>query len=208
MLDRDQLDRLVLYYFCAPKERIRGVHRCDLRPASPAASLPSQQLLSPHANRERRESPELARRRIRHQGDVSPQCIGGFGQQRLSYPARGTKSPSNTANARSALLSSSARASDAPDSRGKPRKVAGSEGRPKNRGVSESAGGTRPRARPTQNFHSEAFTASFSRTSPTQPSTSNGGGRSLGMPDGPVSFRRRNTKAKAQSPASGRPEEE
>ncbi|KAF1521857.1 TRAF-type zinc finger domain-containing protein 1, partial [Eudyptula minor] len=39
-------------------------HRCDLRPASPAASLPSQQLLSPHANRERRESPELARRRI------------------------------------------------------------------------------------------------------------------------------------------------
>ncbi|KAF1455464.1 TRAF-type zinc finger domain-containing protein 1, partial [Spheniscus demersus] len=43
-------------------------HRCDLRPASPAASLPSQQLLSPQANRERRESPELARRRIRHQG--------------------------------------------------------------------------------------------------------------------------------------------
>ncbi|KAM6241790.1 TRAF-type zinc finger domain-containing protein 1 [Spheniscus humboldti] len=183
-------------------------HRCDLRPASPAASLPSQQLLSPQANRERRESPELARRRIRHQGDVSPRCIGGFGQQRLSYPAGGTKSLSNTANARSAPLSSSARASDAPDSRGKPRKVAGSEGRPKNRGVSESAGGTRPRARPTQNFHSEAFTSSFSRTSPTQPSTSNGGGRSLGMSDAPVSFRRRNTKAKAQSPASGQPEEE
>ncbi|XP_076209092.1 TRAF-type zinc finger domain-containing protein 1 isoform X2 [Aptenodytes patagonicus] len=144
-------------------------HRCDLRPASPAASLPSQQLLSPQANRERRESPELARRRIRHQGDVSPQCIGGFGQQRLSDPAQGTKSLSNMANAGSAPLSSSARASDAPDSRGKPRKVAGSEGRPKNRGVSESAGGTRPRARPTQNFHSEAFTSSFSRTSPTQP---------------------------------------
>ncbi|NXS46084.1 TRAD1 protein, partial [Balaeniceps rex] len=43
-------------------------HHCDLRPASPAASFPSQQLLSPQANRERRESPELARRRIRHQG--------------------------------------------------------------------------------------------------------------------------------------------
>ncbi|NXU28546.1 TRAD1 protein, partial [Thalassarche chlororhynchos] len=43
-------------------------HHCDLRPGSPAASFPSQQLPSPQANRERRESPELARRRIRHQG--------------------------------------------------------------------------------------------------------------------------------------------
>ncbi|NXC73416.1 TRAD1 protein, partial [Anhinga anhinga] len=43
-------------------------HHCDLRPARPAASFPSRQLLSPQANRERRESPELARRRIRHQG--------------------------------------------------------------------------------------------------------------------------------------------
>ncbi|NXJ33321.1 TRAD1 protein, partial [Ciconia maguari] len=43
-------------------------HHCDLRPASPAASFPSQQLLAPQANGERRESPELARRRIRHQG--------------------------------------------------------------------------------------------------------------------------------------------
>ncbi|NWQ85032.1 TRAD1 protein, partial [Burhinus bistriatus] len=43
-------------------------HHCDLRPASPAASFPPQQLLCPQANRERRESPELARRRIRHQG--------------------------------------------------------------------------------------------------------------------------------------------
>ncbi|NXT51541.1 TRAD1 protein, partial [Pluvianellus socialis] len=43
-------------------------HHCDLRPASPAGSFPPQQLLSPQANRERRESPELARRRTRHQG--------------------------------------------------------------------------------------------------------------------------------------------
>ncbi|NXR02378.1 TRAD1 protein, partial [Sagittarius serpentarius] len=43
-------------------------HHCDLRPTSPAASFPSRQLLSPQANGERRESPELARRRIRHQG--------------------------------------------------------------------------------------------------------------------------------------------
>ncbi|XP_075372124.1 TRAF-type zinc finger domain-containing protein 1 isoform X1 [Mycteria americana] len=181
-------------------------HHCDLRPASPAASFPSQQLLSPQANGERRESPELARRRIRHQGDVSPRCTEGFGQQRLSYPARGTKSMNSMANTRNAPLSSSARGSDAPNLRGKPSKAAGGEGRPKNRGTSESAGGTTPRARPTQNFHSEAFTSSFSRTSPAQPSTSDGEGRSLGTSSGPVGFRRRNTKAKAQSPASGHPE--
>ncbi|KFV55021.1 TRAF-type zinc finger domain-containing protein 1, partial [Gavia stellata] len=171
-------------------------HHCDLRPASPAASFPPQQLLSPQDNRERRESPERARRRIRHQGDVSPRCIEGFGQQRLSYPARGTKPLSNMANTRNPPLSSSARASAAPDLRGKPRKAAGSEGRPKNRGASESAGGTTPRARPARNFHSEAFTSSFSRTSPTQPSPSNGGGRSLGTSDGPVGCRRRNAKVR------------
>ncbi|KAM9259873.1 TRAF-type zinc finger domain-containing protein 1 isoform 2-T2 [Cariama cristata] len=181
-------------------------HHCVLRPASPAASFPSRQLLSPQANRERRESPELARRRIRHQGDVPPQCTEGFGQQRLSCPARGTKSLSNTTNARNAALSSSARAPDAPDSRRKPRKVAGNEGRPKNKGASASAGGTTPHARPAQNFPSEAFTSSSSRTSPAQPSTSNRGGRSLGMSDVPVGVRRRNTMAKAQSPAAGQPQ--
>ncbi|KFQ76427.1 TRAF-type zinc finger domain-containing protein 1, partial [Phaethon lepturus] len=182
-------------------------HHCDLRPASPAASFPPQHLLSPRDNRERSEAPELAWRQDGHQGDVSPWCTEGFGQQNLSYPARATKSLSNTANARNMPLSSSARASDAPASRGKPRKVAGNEGRSKDRGTSESAGGTTPCARPTWNFHAEAFTSSFSRTSPTQASTGNGGGRSLRLSDVPVGFRRRNTKAKAQSPASGYPEE-
>ncbi|XP_010078252.1 PREDICTED: TRAF-type zinc finger domain-containing protein 1, partial [Pterocles gutturalis] len=182
-------------------------HHCDLRPASPAASSPPRQLLSPQANRERREAPELALRRIRHQGDVSPRRIEGFGQQRLSNAARGTKSLNNVANARNTPLSSSMRANNAPDARGKPRKVAGNEGRPKNRGGSETADGTTPRARPTQNLHSEAFTSSFSRTSATQLSTSNAGGRSLGLSHTPVSFRRRNTKAKAQSPASDYPEQ-
>ncbi|NXJ82843.1 TRAD1 protein, partial [Trogon melanurus] len=43
-------------------------HHCDLRPASPAASFPSRQPLSPQAHGEKRESPELPRRRLRHQG--------------------------------------------------------------------------------------------------------------------------------------------
>ncbi|NWW87009.1 TRAD1 protein, partial [Rhynochetos jubatus] len=43
-------------------------HHCDLRPASPAASFTPRQLLSRQDKRERKEAPELARRRIRHQG--------------------------------------------------------------------------------------------------------------------------------------------
>ncbi|XP_051489508.1 TRAF-type zinc finger domain-containing protein 1 isoform X1 [Apus apus] len=182
-------------------------HHCDLRPASPAARAPAQQLLPLQNNRERRESPELARRRLRHQGDVSARSTEGFEQQRLSCPAQGAKSLSNAANTRNVLLSSSARARDAPDVRGKPRKGPGSEGRAKNRGTSESAGGTTPHARPARNTDSEGFTSSFSRTPPTQPSSSNGGGRSLGMSDVPAGSRRRSTKAKAQSPAPDYPEE-
>ncbi|NXX14430.1 TRAD1 protein, partial [Podargus strigoides] len=43
-------------------------HHCDLRPASPAASSPSQHLPAPQSNGERRAAPELARRHSRHQG--------------------------------------------------------------------------------------------------------------------------------------------
>ncbi|XP_068268992.1 TRAF-type zinc finger domain-containing protein 1 isoform X2 [Nyctibius grandis] len=177
---------------------------CALRPASPAASVPAQQLLALRDNRERSKAPELARRQLRHQGAVSPRCTEGFGQQRLNCPARGTKSLSNVANARNAPLSSSARASAAPASGGKPGKVAGSEGRPKNRGASESAGGTTPCVRPIWNFQSAAFTSSISRTSSTQPSTSNKGGRNPGTSQGAV--RRRSTEAKAQTRAPDHPE--
>ncbi|KAF4790541.1 TRAF-type zinc finger domain containing 1 [Turdus rufiventris] len=42
-------------------------HHCDLRPASPTGDIPAQELpAQPHGDR--RESPEPARRRIRHQG--------------------------------------------------------------------------------------------------------------------------------------------
>lgn len=104
-------------------------------------------------------------------GDVSPRCIEGFRQQRLSCPARGNRALSNAANGRNAPLTSSGtvRTGDALNSRGKPRKVAGNEGRLKNRGAGEPAGGATQRVRPTQNLHSETFTSSLSRTSPVQP---------------------------------------
>lgn len=183
-------------------------HHCDLRPASPATSFPPWQPPSPRAGRERRGSAELARRRARHQGDVSPWSTGGFGQQELSCPAQGPKSRSSTAHARNTPLASSMRAGDAPASRGKPRKVSGNEGRPRNRDTGEPAGGTTPRVRPARNFHAEGFTSSSSRASPTQPRTGNGGGRSPGTWECPGSLRCRNAKAKAQGSAPGRPEEQ
>ncbi|NXS51231.1 TRAD1 protein, partial [Brachypteracias leptosomus] len=43
-------------------------HQCDLRPASPAATFPPPRALHPQAPQERRDSPEVTRRRTRHQG--------------------------------------------------------------------------------------------------------------------------------------------
>ncbi|NWT82915.1 TRAD1 protein, partial [Lanius ludovicianus] len=43
-------------------------HHCDLRPASPTGDVPARELPAPQPRGDRRESPEPARRRIRHQG--------------------------------------------------------------------------------------------------------------------------------------------
>ncbi|NWW27324.1 TRAD1 protein, partial [Falcunculus frontatus] len=43
-------------------------HHCDLRPASPTGDIPARELPAPQPHGDRRESPEPARRRIRHQG--------------------------------------------------------------------------------------------------------------------------------------------
>nr|XP_026651958.1 TRAF-type zinc finger domain-containing protein 1 [Zonotrichia albicollis] len=57
-------------------------HHCDLRPASPTGGTAAEEgPAQPHGDR--RESPEPARRRIRHQGDVSPWHAEGSGQRGL-----------------------------------------------------------------------------------------------------------------------------
>ncbi|XP_059719417.1 TRAF-type zinc finger domain-containing protein 1 isoform X2 [Haemorhous mexicanus] len=179
-------------------------HHCDLRPASPTGDTAARELpAQPHGDR--RESPEPARRRIRHQGDVSPWHAEGSGKLGLC-PAAGTRLRTEVAKAGSAALSPPGRAGDAPAARGKPRKGSGSEGTRKDRG--DSAAGTAPRARPAQHFQAETFTSSSSRASPAQPSSgAAGGGRSLGLSDGRSGLRRRSSKAKGQSPAAGHPEE-
>ncbi|KAI1233089.1 hypothetical protein IHE44_0006284 [Lamprotornis superbus] len=230
-------------------------HHCDLRPASPTGDIPAQELpAQPH--RDKQESPEPARRRIRHQGDVSPWHTEGFGKLGL-YPAAGTRLRTEVAKAGNAALSPPGRASDSLATRDKLRKGNGSEGTPKDRG--DSAARTAPRARPAH-FQAETFTSSSSRAAPAQPSanldpldfvaervfkgfqidpvefgwclsefqttnlarvalpalkvslslsrsSSAAGGRSLGLADGCSGLRRRSSKAKAQSPAAGHPEE-
>lgn len=176
-------------------------HHCDLRPASPTGDIPAQEVVAPQPHGDRRESPEPARRRIRHQGDVSPWHTEGFGKLGLC-PAAGSRPRKEVAEAGNAALSPPGRAGDALVARGKPRKGSGSEGTLQDRG--DSAAGTVPRVRPAQHLNAETFTASSSRTSPAQPSSS-AAGRSLGQ-DGRSGLRRRSSKAKAQSPA-GHPKE-
>ncbi|XP_063271663.1 TRAF-type zinc finger domain-containing protein 1 [Prinia subflava] len=178
-------------------------HHCDLRPASPTGDTPAGQPPPPQPHGDSRESPEPARRRLRHQGDVSPWHAEGFGKLGLC-PAAGTRLRTEVAKAGNVALSPPGRAGDAPAPRGRPGKGNGSEGTPKDRG--DSAAGTAPRARPAQHFQAETFTSSSSRASPAQPSSSAAGGRSLALPDG-RGLRRRSSKAKAQSPAAGHPEE-
>ncbi|XP_067395605.1 TRAF-type zinc finger domain-containing protein 1 [Emydura macquarii macquarii] len=185
--------------------------QCDLRPAtaSPAEGSPSWQPLSPKDNLERSESPE-ARRRIRHQGEISPRYLEDFRQQRLAHAVRGSQSRSNLAVARSIPLTSfsAVRANDALTQKGKSSNLDGNEGRMRSRGTAESGTGPVPIVRPTQNFHPEGYVPSFPRMSPTRPSVRNEAGRSPRMANVPVRFRNRSTKAKSQKPESGHPEEE
>ncbi|KAM3661456.1 TRAF-type zinc finger domain-containing protein 1 isoform 1-T1 [Ammospiza maritima maritima] len=180
-------------------------HHCDLRPASPTGDTAAQEVpAQPHGDR--RESPEPARRRIRHQGDVSPWHAEGSGQLGLC-PAAGTRLRTEVAKAGNVALSPPGRAGDAPAARGRPGQGSGTEGTRKDRG--DSAAGTAPRARAAQHFQAGTFTASSSRASPAQPSSGATGaaGRSLGLSDGRSGLRRRSSKAKGQSPAAGHPEE-
>nr|XP_021400338.1 TRAF-type zinc finger domain-containing protein 1 isoform X2 [Lonchura striata domestica] len=175
-------------------------HHCDLRPASPTGEVPARELPA----QPRGESPEPARRRIRHQGDVSPWHAEGSGKLGLC-PAAGTRLRTEVAKAGNAALSPPGRAGDAPATRGKPGKGSGSEGTWKDRG--DTAAGTAPRAKLAQHFQAETFTSSSSRASAAQSSSSAAAGRSLGLSDGRGGLRRRSSKAKDQDPAAGHPEE-
>ncbi|XP_015499573.1 TRAF-type zinc finger domain-containing protein 1 [Parus major] len=177
-------------------------HHCDLRPASPTGDVPARELPAPQPHGDGWESPEPARRRIRHQGDVAPWHAEGFGKLGLC-PAAGSRLRTEVAKAGNAALSPPGRAGDAPGTRGKPGRGSGSEGTPKDRGDS----GTAPRARPAQHLQAETFTSSSSRAAPAQPSSGAMGGRSLGLAGGSSGLRRRSSKAKAQGPAAGHPEE-
>ncbi|XP_024052017.1 TRAF-type zinc finger domain-containing protein 1 isoform X1 [Terrapene carolina triunguis] len=171
--------------------------QCDLRPAtaSPGVGLPSSQLLPPKDNLERSESPE-SRRRIRHQGEISPRYLEDFRQQSLAHAVRESRSLSNLAVARSVPLTSfsAVRANDALTHKGKSSNLDGNDRRLRSRGTAESGTGPRPVVRSTQNIHPESYMPSFPRASPTRPSVRNEAGRSPRTANVPVNFRNRSTK--------------
>ncbi|KAJ7309829.1 hypothetical protein JRQ81_007900 [Phrynocephalus forsythii] len=71
--------------------------QCDLRPPtapSRGKSPPQQGSPRPAENPEKAESPELPRRRLRHQGEISPQYLEEFGRQKPLQAARGSSGPS------------------------------------------------------------------------------------------------------------------
>ncbi|XP_043354248.1 TRAF-type zinc finger domain-containing protein 1 isoform X6 [Dermochelys coriacea] len=185
--------------------------QCDLRPAtaSPGEGLASLQSLPPKDNLEKAELPEF-RRRIRHQGEISPQYLEDFREQSLAHAVQGSQSLSNLAVARSVPLTSfsAARANDALTQKGKSSNLDGNDGRLRSRGTAESGTGPRPVVRSTQNFHPESCVPSLPRVSPTRPSVRNEAGRSPRTANVPVNFRNRSTKAKSQKPESGHLEEE
>ncbi|XP_043354242.1 TRAF-type zinc finger domain-containing protein 1 isoform X1 [Dermochelys coriacea] len=171
--------------------------QCDLRPAtaSPGEGLASLQSLPPKDNLEKAELPEF-RRRIRHQGEISPQYLEDFREQSLAHAVQGSQSLSNLAVARSVPLTSfsAARANDALTQKGKSSNLDGNDGRLRSRGTAESGTGPRPVVRSTQNFHPESCVPSLPRVSPTRPSVRNEAGRSPRTANVPVNFRNRSTK--------------
>uniref|UniRef100_A0A8C8VIX9 TRAF-type zinc finger domain-containing protein 1 n=1 Tax=Pelusios castaneus TaxID=367368 RepID=A0A8C8VIX9_9SAUR len=180
--------------------------QCDIRPAT--ASPAEGSLLPPKDNLDRAESPE-SRRRIRHQGEISPRDLQDFRQQRLGHAVREHQS-NNVAGARTLPLNSfsAGRGGDAVTRKGRSGNLDGREGRMRSRGTAESGISPMPFVRPARNIHPENYVASLSTTSPARPSVRNEAGRSPRMANVPVCFRNRSTKAKSQKPGAGHPEEE
>ncbi|XP_054852585.1 TRAF-type zinc finger domain-containing protein 1 [Eublepharis macularius] len=85
--------------------------QCDLRPATASSTgrSPPQPGAPAVGDLERTELLDLPRRRVRHQGEISPQYMEEFTQQRPPQPIRGRPSWGNPAAARRVQLNSSNR---------------------------------------------------------------------------------------------------
>ncbi|KAL8180064.1 UNVERIFIED_CONTAM: hypothetical protein K2H54_004980 [Gekko kuhli] len=163
--------------------------QCDLRPATGRA--PTQPEPPARGDVERTESPDLLRRRVRHQGDVSPQCLEEGGPQRPPQPARQSHSRGNPSAARRIQPSP-------PNNRGETESGLSERGKIKNHGGGGRgeraprwgpAGRTAelwdsaPARPPPRNFPPSGYVPSFPVTVPARPRLRSEGGTT---PPGPA----------------------
>uniref|UniRef100_A0A8D0GS41 TRAF-type zinc finger domain containing 1 n=2 Tax=Sphenodon punctatus TaxID=8508 RepID=A0A8D0GS41_SPHPU len=182
--------------------------QCDLRPATANSERSSsQQTLLSSRPQEGMESPDLPRRHIRHQGEISPGYLEEFRQQALVHPVQGSRPVSNFAvarNIRPIFPGGTARDNDALNAqRVKVGNLSAGEGRTR-----DPEAVSLPTGRPPHNRHPESYVPSFPRMSPIRPSARNEEGRSPRVANGPANFRNRSVKAKPQKPKSGYPDKE
>ncbi|XP_061459397.1 TRAF-type zinc finger domain-containing protein 1 isoform X2 [Rhineura floridana] len=179
--------------------------QCDMRPATAPSTgrTPSPQRAPAVDNSGRTESPGLPRRRIRHQGEISPQYLEEFRQQKPPHPIRGSHSRSNLAatrciqqtppnNSRENSVGSS-ELEKSKDLRGDGRRPPGVP----------AAAPLPTRRSPLNNFLPSNYVPSFSVMAPTRPGQRREGGTS---PAGSAHYN--SAKAKPWRAESDYPDEE
>ncbi|XP_028597158.2 TRAF-type zinc finger domain-containing protein 1 [Podarcis muralis] len=181
--------------------------QCDLRPAT-APSIgraPSQQGTPAVDNLERTSSPDLPRRRIRHQGEISPQYLEEFRQQKPPHPIRGNPSRNNLVAARHIQQDPPNNTRDdnlGPSERGKPKELGIGGGR--GRVLSDhAAAAPLPTRRCPFTVSPSGYVPSFPVTVPARPSLRREGVRS---PASPSHYN--NTKVKPWHAESDYPDKE
>ncbi|KAM3825952.1 TRAF-type zinc finger domain-containing protein 1 isoform 1-T2 [Vipera latastei] len=181
--------------------------QCDLRPATaPSSGRTPVHLGAPVAESSvGTVSPDLPRRRIRHQGELPPQYLEQLKQKQPCPPAHG--SHSQAASRRIQLAAPNNRREDpAALSKGrKPRKPGDGEGStPPGQGPSDPVAAPLPARYSSPDFLPSSYVPSFAAALPTRPSIRQGGGG--GGPAGPPHFH--NSKAKPWQVKSADPDSE
>ncbi|XP_072456517.1 TRAF-type zinc finger domain-containing protein 1 [Notamacropus eugenii] len=194
--------------------------QCDLRPGTavpaewllPACEpLPKQDSLQPVT------SPELPRRRIRHQGDLSSCYMDDIRQETASkpmYPLPPSRSTSSIGLARNrlpkALLDPRPGVLPSPPRVLKASNLDSLETRGQSRRNHNPATGPNPTGRPTRSLYPENYVPSFPRVPPVRHGLSvrNEIGRNSRITPTAANFRNRTTKTKSPKPAAGDAEEE
>ncbi|XP_063171497.1 TRAF-type zinc finger domain-containing protein 1 isoform X2 [Candoia aspera] len=194
-LQHDVQDSLMLpCEFCGVQleEEILFHHQdqCDLRPATaPSAGRTLVWSGAPAAGSSAgTESPDLPRRRIRHQGELSPLYLEQLRQKKPFQPAQKSPSQGNGVAARRIQLASPSNRREDPVALAKgrkPKKLGDAEGRTPGQGLSDPGAAPLPIRHSSLGFPPSSYVPSFPVTLPTRPSIRQEGGRS---PTGPPHF--------------------